>query len=59
MVLTPGGRQVLVVWRDCGPDAGASLPSLRPLETPAVGALEEGREGNRLESRQVLAGTDI
>jgi hypothetical protein len=59
MVRTPGGRQVLVVQRDGGPDAGASLPSLRPLETPAAVALEEGGEGNGLESWQVSTGTDI
>ena len=58
-VRTPEGRQVLVVRRDGGPDAGASPPSLQPVEIPAAGALEGGGEGNGLESGQVSEGADI
>jgi len=45
--------------RDGGPDAGASPPSLQPVEIPAAGALEGGGEGNGLESGQVSEGADI
>ncbi|KAF8545119.1 hypothetical protein BDD12DRAFT_872043 [Trichophaea hybrida] len=41
------------------PDAGTPPPSLQPVETPAAEALEEGGEGNGLESGQVSAGADI
>jgi len=50
---------VLVVRRDSGPDMGASHPPLQPVETPAVGTLVEGGEGNGLDSGQMSAGTDI
>jgi len=50
---------VLVMRGNGGPNAGASLPSLQPVEIPAAGALEEGGEGNGLESGPVPAGTGV
>jgi len=44
---------VLVVWRDSGPDAGAPLPPLQPVERPAESTLEGGGKGDGLESGQM------
>jgi hypothetical protein len=54
-VRTPRRRQMLMVRRrrqDGGPDAGASLPPLQPMERPAENALERGGERNWMESGQ-------
>jgi len=50
---------VLLVQENGGPNTGASPPSLQQVEIPAAGALEEGGEGNWLESGPVPAGTGI
>ena len=50
---------MLVVWGNGGPNTGASPLSQLPVETPAVGAREEGGEGNGLESGPLPAGIDI
>ena len=50
---------MLVVRGNGGPNTGASPPSLQPVEIPAAGALEGGREDNGLESGPVPAGTGI
>jgi len=50
---------VLVVRGYGGPNTGASPPSQQPVEIPAVGALEEGGEGNGLESGSMPAGIGI
>jgi len=44
---------MLVVCRDSGPDAGAPLPPLQPVERPAESPLESGGKGDGLESRQM------
>jgi hypothetical protein len=49
----------MVVWRDGGPDTGASHLPLQPVETPAAETLVEGEEGNGLDSGQMSAGIDI
>jgi hypothetical protein len=38
---------------------GASPPALQPVEIPAAGALEEGGNGNGLESGLMPAGTCV
>jgi hypothetical protein len=48
-VWTPRPLQMLVVGRrrqDGGPDTGASLPPLQPIERPVEDALERGGESN-------------
>ena len=47
------GRYMLVVCRDFGPDTGAPLPPLQPMERPAGSPVESGGKGDRLESRQI------
>jgi hypothetical protein len=54
VVWTPGGRQVLVVRGKGDPNTGACPFPLQPVEIPAAGALEEGGEGNGLESGGIL-----
>jgi len=44
---------MLVVCRDSGPDAGAPLPPLQPLESPAENTLESVGQGDGLESVQM------
>jgi len=44
---------MLVVCRDSGPDAGAPLPPLQPVERPAESTLESGGKGDGLESGQM------
>jgi len=44
---------MLVVWRDSGPDAGAPLPPLQPVERPAESTLEGSWKGDGLESGQM------
>jgi len=58
-VRPPRRRQMLVVWRDCGPDAGAPLPPLQQMERPAENSLENSGTDNRLESGQMLARADL
>lgn len=42
----------MLVWcRDSGPDTGAPLPPLQPVESPAEDYLESGGNGDGLESR--------
>jgi hypothetical protein len=41
------------------PCTGASPPPLQPVEIPVVAAVEEGGEGNGLESGLVPAGTGV
>jgi len=53
------GRQMLVVRRDRGPDAGAPLPPLQPVERPAESTLESGGEGNGMESGQMPTRADL
>ena len=43
----------MVVPRDSGPDAGATVPPLQPVERPAESSLEGGGKGDGLESRQM------
>jgi hypothetical protein len=50
---------MLVVWRDSGPDAGAPLPPLQPVERPAESNLEGGGKGDWLESRQMPTRTGL
>lgn len=52
-------QQVVAVLGNSGPYTGVSPLSLQPLAILALGALKAGEEGNRLESRRVLVGTDI
>ena len=49
----------MVVLRDGCPDAGASLLPLQPVERTAESTLESSGEGDRLESRPILAHADI
>jgi hypothetical protein len=49
----PRGRQMLVVFRDSGPDAGAPLPQLQPVERPPQSTLECGGKGDGMESGQM------
>jgi len=58
-IRSPRGRQMLVVRRDSGPDAGAPLPPLQPVERPAESALESSGEGDGLESGQMLTRAGI
>jgi len=58
-VSTLSGNHVQVVLGNCGSNAGASPPSLQPVETPAAGTLEVSGEANELESGPVLGGTGI
>jgi len=44
---------MLVVLRDGGPDVGALLLPLQPVERPAECTLERGGEGNGMESSQM------
>jgi len=46
---------MLVVCRDNGPDAGAPLPPLQPVERPAESTLESGGKGDGLERGQMPA----
>jgi len=55
----PRLRQMLVVWKDCGPDAGAPLPPLQQMERPAEDTLENSGTDNRLESGQMPARADL
>jgi len=52
---------VLVVRGNGGPNTEPSPPSLQPVEMPAAGALEEGGNGNRLESSPmpVVTGVEV
>jgi len=50
---------MLVVWRDCGPDAGAPLPPLQQMERPAEDTLKNSGTDNRLESGQMPARADL
>jgi len=58
-VRPPRRQQMLVVWRDCGPDAGAPLPPLQQMERPAEDTLENSGTDNRLESGQMPARADL
>jgi len=49
----PPQRQVLEVERDSGPDAGAPLPPLQPVERRAECALESDAVGEGVESWQM------
>ena len=49
-VRPPRRRQMLVVWRDCGPAAEAPLPPLQQMERPAEDTVENSGTDNRLES---------
>ena len=59
MVQPPRGRQMLVVHRDSGPDAGAPLPPLQPVERPAKCPLESSGRGDGLESRLMPPRADL
>ena len=50
---------MLVVQRRSSTDAGASLPPLQPMETPAEDALEDGGKDHRLESGQMPTCADF
>jgi len=50
---------MLVVWTDCGPEAGAPLPPLQQMERPAEDTLEDSGTGNRLERGQMPARADL
>jgi len=52
-------RQMLVMWRDYGPDAGAPLLPLQQMETLAEDSLENSGTYNRLESGQMPARADL
>jgi len=52
-------RQMLVVWRECGLDAGAPLPPLEQIERPAEDTLEDSGTDNGLESGQMPARADL
>jgi len=44
---------MLLVRRKGGPDAGAPLPPLQPVEIPAESTLDSGGEGKGMESGQM------
>jgi len=50
---------MLVVWRDSVPNAGAPLPPLQPVESPADRALEGGGKGRGMESGQMPTRADL
>jgi len=58
-VRPPRSRQMLVVWRDSVPDAGAPLPPLQPVESPPETTKEGGEKGDGLESGQMPARADL
>jgi len=50
---------MMVVWRDCVPDAGAPLPLLQPVERPPERTIECGGTGAGLERGQMPARADL
>jgi hypothetical protein len=60
-VQPPRGRQMLVVRlrRQDGPDTGASLPPLQPVERPATGPIVGGGKSDGLESGQMQTCADL
>jgi len=52
-------QQVLVVWRDSVPDAGAPLPPLQRVERSPERTVEGGGEGDGLESGQMPTCADL
>jgi hypothetical protein len=59
VVWPPRRRQMLVVWRDCGPDVGAPHLPLQQMERPAEDTLKDYGTDNRLESGQMPARADF
>ena len=45
--------------RQDGPDAGAPLPPLQPVEGPATGTMEGGGKSDELESGQMQTRADL
>jgi len=60
-VRPPRGRQMVVARRrrQDGPDAGAPLPPLQPVERPATGTMEGGGKSDGLESGQMPTRADL